>query len=120
MPLYKTSKADLRGKYKRNMEVSIMVALIFLIAAFKYSPQKSEVKKYVEPNQDLITFTDIQPTSQTERPPKARPVVPEISMDTEITEIEFEPTELKVDENVDKPPERVEVHKTIDAENIIF
>lgn len=120
MPLYKTSKADLRGKYKRNLEVSIITALIFLIAAFKYSPQKKEVKKYVEPNQDLIPVTEIIPTNQRENPPKIKPLVPQISMDPEIKDIEFESTDLFVDAKVDKPPERIEVHKTIDNENVIF
>ncbi len=41
-------------------------------------------------------------------------------MDPEINEIEFEPTDLIVDAEVDRPPERVEVHKTIDNETIIF
>ncbi|MEJ2615232.1 MAG: TonB family protein [Ignavibacteriaceae bacterium] len=120
MPLYKTSKADLRGKYNRNLEVSAIVALIFLIAAFKYSPQKSEIKKYVEPTQDLIISTDIEPTKQTEPPPKAKPLVPQISMDPEIKDIEFESNDLFVDAKVDKPPERIEVHKTIVDENVVF
>ncbi|MGA9294891.1 MAG: TonB family protein [Ignavibacteriaceae bacterium] len=120
MPLYKTSKADLRGKYNRNLEVSIIIALIFLIAAFKYSPQKNEVIKYVEPGQDLIISAYVEPTKQTEPPPKARPVIPQISMDPEIKDIEFESTDLFVDANADKPPERVEVHKTIENENDIF
>ncbi len=120
MPLYKTYKADLRGKYSRNFEISIMVTLIFLIGAFKYSPGKSEVKRYAEPKQDLLTFTEIQTTSQFKIPPKAKPVAPEISMDPEIKDIEFDRTDLIVEAPVDKPPERVEVHKSIDNENIIF
>lgn len=64
MPLYKTLKADLRGKYKRNLEISLIISLIFLIAAFKYSPRKSEVKKFVEQPQDLISITEIQQTKQ--------------------------------------------------------
>ena len=120
MPLYKTSKADLRGKYKRNLELSVIIALIFLIAAFKYSPQKKEVRKYIEPNQDLIQIADIIPTNQPKTPPKVKPVVPEISIDPEIKEIEFEQTDLNVNEKVDKPPERVEINKTIENENEIF
>ena len=120
MPLYKTSKADLRGKYKRNLELSVIIALIFLIAAFKYSPQKKGVRKYIEPNQDLIQIADIIPTNQPKTPPKVKPVVPEISIDPEIKEIEFEQTDLNVNEKVDKPPERVEINKTIENENEIF
>jgi protein TonB len=120
MLLYKTSKADLRGKYKRNLEISLIISLIFLIASFKYSPQKRAVKKYIEPNQDLIKIAQILPSKQSEIPPKAKPVVPEISMDPEIKEIEFEPNELKVNAKVDKPPESFEVNKTIENENDIF
>ena len=119
MPLYKTSKADLRVKYNRNLEVSTIIALIFLIAAFKYSPQKSVVKKYIEPTQDLI-ISSMEPTKQTEYPPKVKPLVPQISMDPEIKDIEFESNDLNVNENADKPPEIVEVNKTIADENKIF
>jgi periplasmic protein TonB len=120
MPLYKTSKADLRGKYQRNLEASIIIALIFLIAAFKYSPRYSGVKKYSGPTQDLIKLTNVEPTKQIEKPPEPKPLIPEISMNPEITDIEFATTELKVDANLDRPPERPEVHKTMADENEIF
>jgi periplasmic protein TonB len=120
MPLYKTSKADLRGKYNRNLEISAIVALIFLIAAFKYSPQKNEVIKYAEPIQDLIKSANTEPTEQTEPPPKPKPVIPQISMDPEIKDIEFETNDLIVDANVDKPPVQADVHKIIENEDDIF
>ena len=41
-------------------------------------------------------------------------------MDAEIKEIEFESTDLDVNAKVDKPPERVDVQKTIDNENVVF
>ena len=118
MPLYKTSKADLRGKYKRNLEVSVITTLIFLIVAFKYSPEKSKIKEQIKADPEIISVINVEPTNQFKKPPK--PVVPEISMDPEINEIEFEPTDLNVDAKVDKPPERVEIHKTIDNEIVIF
>ena len=118
MPLYKTSKADLRGKYKRNLEVSVITTLIFLIVAFKYSPEKSKIKEQIKADPEIISVINVEPTNQFKKPPK--PVVPEISMDPEINEIEFEPTDLNVDTKVDKPPERVEIHKTIDNEIVIF
>lgn len=120
MPLYKTSKADLRGKYKRNLEVSIITALIFLIVAFKYSPEKSKIKEQIKADPEIISVINVEPTNQFKKPPKPKPVVPEISMDPEIQEIEFEPTDLFVDAKVDKPAERAEVHNIIDNETVIF
>ncbi len=120
MPLYKTSKADLRGKYKHNLEISIIVSLIFLIAAFKFSPQKSNGETVIKPVTDIISVIDVQPTKQNQTPPKIKPVVPEISINPEIKEIEFEATDLNVNENVEKPPERTEVYKIIADENVIF
>ena len=120
MPLYKTSKADLRGKYKRNLKISIIVVLIFLIAAFKYSPHISEVKKEIKSGPERIPVVIIQPTNLFKKPPRPKPAVPEITMDPEIKDIEFESTDLFVDAKVDKPPERVEVNKTIEDENKIF
>ncbi len=120
MPLYKTSKADLRGKYKRNLKVSLAVALIFMVAAFKFSPQKSKHEKQIKPNIDIITVINTLHTNQPKTPPRIKPLVPEITLNSEIEEIEFKPTEIDIYENIPKPPERTEVHKTLDNENIIF
>ena len=41
-------------------------------------------------------------------------------MNSDIEEIVFKTTDIDIKENVPKPPERTEVHKTLDNENIIF
>ena len=54
MALDKSSKVDLRGKYKRNIKLSFIIALIFLIAAFKFSPEKSITEKIDKPDIDIL------------------------------------------------------------------
>ena len=78
MSLYKTSKADLRGKYKRNLKISLVIALIFILAAFKFSPQKIKAEKEIKPDIDIIKVINIDPTNQSKIPPRIKPVVPEI------------------------------------------
>ena len=120
MPIYKTSKADLRGKYKRTLEVSVIVSLIFLIAAFKFSPQKIKSEKFEKPVTDVISVINIIPTKQLEPPSKNKPVIPEITLSSEIEDIEFNTSDLIMDANVEPPPDRAEVHKTIEEENLVF
>ena len=120
MSLYKTSKADLRGKYKRNLKISLVIALIFMVAAFKFSPQKIKAVKEIKPDIDIIKVINIDPTNQSKIPPRIKPVVPEITLNSDIEEIVFKTTDIDIKENVPKPPERTEVHKTLDNENIIF
>lgn len=120
MPLYKTSKADLRGKYKLYLEISLIISLIFLIAAFKFSPQKSKPLKVTEQAQELISFINIDATKQPPIQPKIKPVVPEISTAVETEDIEFNTTELITNAVVEPPPDRSDINKTIEDENIIF
>ena len=119
MSLYKTSKADLRGKYKRNLKISLVIVLIFILAAFKFSPQKIKAEKEMKPDIDIIRVV-IDPTVQIKTPPRIKPVVPEITLNSDMEEIEFKTTDIDTKENIPKPPERTEVHKRLDNENIIF
>lgn len=36
MLVHKTKKADLKGKYRLYMELSVVIVLVMLIAAFKF------------------------------------------------------------------------------------
>ena len=44
MAQIKTAKADLKGKYMRYNEISLIITLLLLIAAFKFAPESTKVK----------------------------------------------------------------------------
>lgn len=120
MPHYKTSKADLRGKYKRNLKISTIISLIFLIAAFKFSPKKSEPVKIVDSGQEIISIINTEATNQPHIQPKIKPVIPEISIAPETDNLELNTTDLITDAVVEPPPVITDINKTIADENEIF
>jgi len=95
--LTKTSKADLRAKYKRYIEISIILSLVLLITAFKYFPEiKSDtLEREIPP--ELITVEDPINTIQDKKlpePPKPETKIEVVDSDIPLDDIEFAPTDL--------------------------
>lgn len=106
MSLKKNPKFDLKLKYRRTFEISLIVSFIFLIAAFKLFPvfEKSNVK--IEIPQELINVEDIEATKQNEAPPPPpKPPIPiEAPSDDVLEDIEIQNTELDINAVVEAPP----------------
>ncbi len=106
MALSKNPKFDLKLKYKRIFEISLIISLAFLIVAFKFFPkfQKSEAK-LVAP-QELVNVEDIVHTKQESAPPPPpKPPIPiEAPSDDVLEDIEIGTTELDVNQQVAAPP----------------
>jgi len=105
MPSLKNPKADLRKSYHKSFEISLIISLATLIAAFKFSPQTSTVEQLKDGVPELITVEDIINTVQKPElplPPKAPTPVDPTSNDLE--EIEFDETVLKENEYIAPPP----------------
>jgi protein TonB len=64
MPSLKNPKADLRKVYHRTLEISLIISLAILIAAFKFSPQLSKTELLNEGTQEIIKIEDIINTVQ--------------------------------------------------------
>lgn len=78
MPSLKNPKADLRKLYHRTLEISLIISIAILIAAFKYSPQSSKVEVIKDESPELITVEDIINTVQkpdVPPPPKAPQII---------------------------------------------
>jgi periplasmic protein TonB len=74
MPSIKNPKADLRKFYKQTFEISLIISLATIIAAFKFSPQAAESELLNEGTQEIIKIEDIINTVQkpdVPPPPKA-------------------------------------------------
>ncbi len=121
MPVYKTNKADLRGKHKLHLEISVVITLVLIIAAFKYVPKGNEIKKpmtYIDPP---ITIINIDPTEQKSKPPeKPKPVEPVVSLDEVFEDIPFNETEINLFAKLDAPPSMIETHKKIEEDHIFI
>ena len=89
MAVRKTDKADIRARYPLFMQVGMILALVFLIGAFRASlnPESSFVIEEIE--QEIVQMEEIQQTKQIEKPPPPpKPPVPIEVPDDEILEDE--------------------------------
>jgi protein TonB len=78
MPSLKKPKADLRKFYQRTFEISLIISLVAIIAAFKFSPNSSTVELIKDSTPELITVEDIINTIQKPNippPPKAPQII---------------------------------------------
>ena len=102
----KKPEADLKLKYRKVLEVSLVISLFFLILIFQFFPS-------FETNQDIAKAADIeifvQDIPQTEQiknaPPPSRPSIPIPSESEDIPDdLTIESTELDLSELPPPPP----------------
>jgi protein TonB len=107
MSLLKNPKANLRLHYYRTLKLSLILSLVTIIAAFKFSPQLSNPELITEGIQEIIKIEEIINTVQkpdVPPPPKApqiiAAVVDDLSDDIVLPDIDdVEPVNIP-----DKPP----------------
>ena len=104
--LKKVPEADLRLKYKKVLETSIIVSLIILIGVF-YSFKKFDIVVKLPESPDIkIEIMEIPPTQQIQRPPApAKPLIPiEAEDDDMLDDVTIEETDIVFDDYDDAPP----------------
>ena len=69
MALPKNPKADLKLKYRKVFEISMILALLLLILAFKFFPEVEGESLGVEAVQELVDVEDVEITKQETAPP---------------------------------------------------
>ena len=106
MALKKNPKVDLRRKYNRTLEISMIIVLSLLIAAFKFFPKFEAEQNIKIEAQELIDVEDVEITRQNEAPPPPpKPPVPiEAPTDDILDDIEFAETDLDEDEIISSTP----------------
>jgi protein TonB len=106
MAILKTKKADLNIHHKKYIQISAIIVLVLLIAAFKFSPKVSEIVMLKEKPGVIITTIDIPLTNQNTKPkPPPKPQIPDVAVVENIIDIEFDPTDIDLNANLDLPPE---------------
>jgi len=118
----KKPSADLRLKYKRTFELSLIIALAIMIVAFKFFPDLKESEVQFEGPQELFTVEDIQQTKQENRPPPPpKPPIPiEAPSDDVLEDIEIGETELDMDAEMEAPPPPPKEEKVVEEEPTYF
>ncbi len=105
MPAIKNYRADLRGKYRRYFEISLIFSLSLIIAAFKLSPKDGNSYENFNQTQDLITIENIINTVQKPKPPPLPMPAPVLVNTDEVPqEIELDDVEIDLDAQIGPPP----------------
>jgi len=117
MALKKNPKVDLKRKYKRVFETSLIAALAMLVIAFKFFPKFEKEDLKLEGPQELVQVEDVEHTKQEAAPPPPpKPPIPiEAPSDDVLEDIEIGETDLDenaVIESAPPPPPEVEEEET--------
>jgi protein TonB len=77
MAVVKTAKADIKAKARRYFEISLIVALILVTAAFAFFPDLEREAVAIDASDEIVKVEDIENTRQENRPPPPpRPPIP--------------------------------------------
>ncbi len=122
MATIKNPEADLRAKYKKVFEVSLIISLAILIVAFKFFPDISTEAMQTEGPQELFKVEDVQQTRQENRPPPPpKPPIPiEAPSEDVLEDIDIGSTELDVNAQVEAPPPPPKAEKKVEEEPTYF
>jgi protein TonB len=104
--LKKDPEADLRLKYRKVLEISVIFALLIMIFTF-YAFKKFEVGAKLPDTYDIkIEVIEIPPTEQIQRPPPpARPAIPIEAEDDELLDdVTIDETEVVFEARDEAPP----------------
>jgi len=119
--LNKNPKADLKRKYQRYWEISLILSLTLIIVAFKFFPEFKQEVLEIDAPQELIMTEDVEATKQeTAPPPPPKPPIPiEAPTDDVLEDVAIEATDLDVDAVVAAPPPPPKVEEE-ESEPVFF
>ena len=106
MALKKNPKYDVKRKYYRVLQISVILSLSILILAFKFFPDLSTPAIESNPFQELTKVVYVPPTeNEIKTPEPPRPQIPiETPTDEILEDFEIKSTELDVNAKVYKTP----------------
>lgn len=106
MPTIKNYRADLRGKYRKYFEISLILSLSLIIAAFKVAPKYGNSNESYNPPQELITIENIISTVQKLKPPElpVRPKIIEAQTDEVVEDLILDDVSINQNADLGGPP----------------
>jgi len=122
LALRKNPKYDLKLKYKRVFEISVIISLLLLIVAFKFFPKLEKQKVVIEQAQELVNVQDVDITRQENKPPPPpKPPIPiEAPSDNVLEDIEIGTTEIDEEAEIAAPPPPKVETKRVEEEPVFF
>jgi periplasmic protein TonB len=94
----------LTRSYKRALQISFIIVLLSVIAAFNLAPQNNKPQQIRQTGDDVLVIPDVSPTQQLIQPPPPPrpPLLIEAFLDDEIEDIILPPADIDI--GADTPP----------------
>ena len=118
MAALKNYKFDLRAKYQKSVNISLIISLILVISAFQFAPDANEVKQISTIPPDFIPISETDPTYQKPEipPPPEKPKILQASVDELAEDVLLNDVSIIETEQIGPPPPP----EIVEQENIIF
>jgi protein TonB len=122
MAIVKTKKAELNIHYKKYFQLSMILSLFLLIAAFRFSPKASTTVPIFADDFGWLDIEDIIRTNQITKPlMPPKPPVPQIASTDIIDDNIFDATDIDFDANLPAPPDMPKpTTRIVETENEVF
>ncbi|MBR9976799.1 MAG: energy transducer TonB [Bacteroidetes bacterium] len=121
MALHKTPQADIRAKTRRYFEISLIIALVIVTAAFAFFPELEQESVVIEASQEIVQIEDVEQTRQENRPPPPpRPPIPIEAPDDDVIEDIDISSEIDFTEELEAPKTPPAPKKEIEEEEVYF
>ncbi len=106
MPLRKIPQADIKSKSRRYFEISLIISLLLIIAAFRFFPSLEGSSGSIDVKEEVVKVEDIENTRQENRPPPPpRPPIPIEAPSTETMQDVDISSEIDLSQQMTAPPE---------------
>lgn len=121
MAIEKTPQADVRSKLRRYYEISLIISLLIITAAFAFFPDLEKEDVVIDAAQEIVKVEDIDNTRQENRPPPPpRPPIPiEAPSSDAIDDIDIT-SEIDLGQQMTAPSAPPAPKKEVEEEEVYF
>jgi protein TonB len=105
--------------YNVTIEISLILSLLLILAAFQFSPEKLKYIPVKTSVPEIINIENITPTEQSLPPDLPRPVLPIISLSDDIQDIVMEDVSIDYNKGYTKLPDLTK-DRIVEDERRIF
>ncbi len=114
MEIKKSPKADLKNKRGLLLEIGLVVSLLLVIAAFKYTPKEKRIEK-VDLQAPIVEEQIVEITRQDQKPPEP-PRKVEVKVIADLLQVVTNDTKITTEVDFTEFDEDVEVVQTVGVE----
>jgi periplasmic protein TonB len=121
MAIEKIGNADIRSKTRRWFEMSLVVSLLLITAAFKFFPQLEREQVVIKASEEIVKVQDVDNTRQENRPPPPpRPPIPIEAPNADVMDDIDITSEIDLDRQMEAPKPPPARKEEVQDEEVYF